>query len=37
MKMRKKYTVKEVIELTKGQYNNEKLGQFFGYNVAQLV
>ena len=34
---RKKYTVKEVIELTKGQYNNEKLGQFFGYNVAQLV
>ena len=34
---RKKYTVKEVIELTEGQYNNEKLGQFFSYNVAQLV
>ena len=26
---RKKYTVKEVIELTKGQYNNERLQEFF--------
>ena len=26
---RKKYTVKEVIELTKGQYNNKQLQEFF--------
>ena len=26
---RKKYTVKEVIELTKGQYNNDRLQEFF--------
>lgn len=26
---RKKYTIKEVIELTKGQYNNDKLQAFF--------
>ena len=27
--IRKKYTVKEVIELTKGQYNNKQLQEFF--------
>ena len=30
---RKKYTIKEVIELTKGQYNNEKLQEFFKVGV----
>ena len=30
---RKKYTIKEVIELTKGQYNNKKLQEFFKVGV----
>ncbi len=33
---REKYTVKEIIELTEGQYNNDKLREFFNYKMDTM-